>query len=228
MHADRLSASPGRMTDRPLPRLALIADRFTDTDRAETVLDAVDAGVRWVHLRDHGASRDVFYERAQALTRRIRAASDEALVSMNTHVSLAASIGDGVHLGWRGLSVDEARDVLGSDAWIGFSAHENLDAEGDRARGVDYYFFSPVYPTPSKPDHPGTGIGALRAFCRTADVPVLALGGVTPSRVSECRTAGAHGVAVLSGIMEVETPAAATRAYLRALSNVDFGRGPDR
>jgi thiamine-phosphate pyrophosphorylase len=85
-----------------------------------------------------------------------------------------------------------------------------------------------VYPTPSKPDHPGTGIGALRAFCQAADVPVLALGGVTPSRVSECRTAGAHGVAVLSGIMEVETPAAATRAYLRALSNVDFGRAPER
>jgi thiamine-phosphate pyrophosphorylase len=41
--------------------------------------------------------------------------------------------------------------------------------------------------------------------------------------VSACRTAGAHGVAVLSGIMEVETPAAATRAYLRALSKVDFG-----
>jgi thiamine-phosphate pyrophosphorylase len=46
--------------------------------------------------------------------------------------------------------------------------------------------------------------------------------------VSACRTAGAHGVAVLSGIMEVETPAAATRAYLRALSNVDFGRTPER
>jgi thiamine-phosphate pyrophosphorylase len=216
------------MTDRPLPRLALIADRFTDTDRAETVLDAVDAGVRWVHLRDHDASHDVFVDRARTLAERIRAESDAALISVNTHVSLAASLGDGVHLGWRGPSVEEARDVLGPNAWIGFSAHENLDAEGDRARGVDYYFFSPVYPTPSKPDHPGTGIGALRAFCRTADVPVLALGGVTPSRVSACRTAGAHGVAVLSGIMEVETPAAATRAYLRALSNVDFGRTPER
>jgi thiamine-phosphate pyrophosphorylase len=216
------------MTDRPLPRLALIADRFTDTDRAETVLDAVDAGVRWVHLRDHDASHDVFVDRARTLAERIRAASAAVLISVNTHVSLAASLGDGVHLGWRGPSVKEARDVLGPNAWIGFSAHENLDAEGDRARGVDYYFFSPVYPTPSKPDHPGTGIGALRAFCQAADVPVLALGGVTPSRVSECRTAGAHGVAVLSGIMEVETPAAATRAYLRALSNVDFGRAPER
>jgi len=212
------------MTDRFLPRLALIADRFTDTDRAETVLRAVDAGARWVHLRDHDASRDIFVDRAHTLTRRIRSASDDALVSVNTHVSLAAEIGDGVHLGWRGPSVKEARGVLGAEARIGFSAHDDLDAEGDRARGVDYYFFSPVYPTPSKPDHPGAGIGALRAFCRSADVPVLALGGVTPSRVSDCRAAGAHGVAVLSGIMDVETPAAATRAYLRALSTVDFGR----
>jgi thiamine-phosphate pyrophosphorylase len=212
-----------------LPRLALIADRFTCEDRADRAVRAVEAGVRWVHLRDHQASPDAFADRARTLTSRLRAASEEVLLSVNTHVPAAEEAADGVHLGWRGPSVQEARDRLGADAVIGFSAHDDLDADGDRARGVDYFFFSPVYPTPSKPDHPGTGVGALRRFCRTAaPVPVLALGGITPSRVRSCRAAGAHGVAVLSGIMEVDTPVAAARAYLRALSTVDFGREAQR
>lgn len=60
---------------------------------------------------------------------------------------------------------------------------------------------------------------ALRSFCQTAEpVPVFALGGITPERVAPCRTAGAHGVAVLSGILNATTPNAAARAYLRALA----------
>ena len=208
-----------------LPRLAVIADRFTEPDRAERILAAVDAGARWIHLRDHDTSLDTFAESARTLAARLRSGSDAVLLTVNTRVDLADELGDGVHLGWRGASVEEAREVLGHDALIGYSAHDDLDADGDRARGVDYHFFSPVYPTPSKPDHPGTGVGALRSFCKVADpIPVYALGGITPERVAECLQAGAYGVAVLSGIMEADVPAARTRAYLRALSNVDFSR----
>jgi len=208
-----------------LPRLAVIADRFTDPDRCDRVLAAVDAGAQWIHLRDHEASFDTFAESARRLASRLQSQSGDVLLTVNTRVNLAVDLGDGVHLGWRGASVEEAREVLGEDALVGYSAHDDLDAEGDRARGVDYYFFSPVYPTSSKPDHPGTGVAALRSFCLVAHpVPVYALGGLTPERVAECLHAGAYGVAVLSGIMEADVPAARTRAYLRALSNADFGR----
>lgn len=40
----------------PYPRLALIADGFTNDARADRAVEAVRAGVRWVHLRDHEAS----------------------------------------------------------------------------------------------------------------------------------------------------------------------------
>ncbi|MFB6097836.1 MAG: thiamine phosphate synthase [Salinibacter sp.] len=207
------------MGDLPYPRLALIADGFTDEDRADRAVRAVEAGVRWVHLRDHDASPAAFREAARTILPRLRAAADDVTVTINSHVDVADELNLGVHLGWRGPTVPEARDLLGADALIGYSAHEHVEAEGDRTKGVDYYFFSPVFPTSSKPDQPPTGIGPLRAFCRTAaPVPVLALGGITPERVSVCREVGARGIAVLSGIMEVDTPRAAARAYLRALA----------
>lgn len=203
----------------PYPRLALIADGFKNDARADRAVEAVEAGVRWVHLRDHDAGPDAFREAAHALVPRLRAAAEDITITINSHVDVADALELGVHVGWRGPPVPKARELLGPDALIGYSAHEHVEAEGDRTQGVDYYFFSPVFPTSSKPDRPPTGVGPLRAFCQTASpVPVLALGGITPERVSVCREAGARGVAVLSGIMDVDTPRAAARAYLRALT----------
>jgi len=209
------------MADLPYPRLALIADGFTDDTRAERALEAVKAGVRWVHLRDHEAGPASFLDAARGLVSRLRTAADNVTITINSRVDAADELGLGVHLGWRGPTAPEARKILGSEVLIGYSAHEHVEAEGDRTRGVDYYFFSPVFPTSSKPDQPPTGMGPLRAFCQAAaPSPVFALGGITPERVAACREVGARGVAVLSGIMGVETPRAAARAYLRALNKV--------
>lgn len=207
------------MAELPYPCLALIADGFTNDDRADRAVTAVNAGVRWVHLRDHQAGPDAFEDAARELTSRLRDVTEDVTVTVNTRLAVADALGTGVHLGWRGPSVVEARDLLGDDALLGYSAHDEIGLEGDRAPDVDYYFFSPIYATSSKPDQPPAGIPALRSFCQTAaPIPTLALGGITPERVQACREAGAEGVAVLSGIMEADLPVAATRAYLRAIA----------
>jgi len=207
------------MADLPYSRFVLIADEFTDDTRADRAVRAVEAGVRWVHLRDHDAGPEVFLESARSLVDQLRTAAPDVTVTVNSRIDAADELELGLHVGRRGPTVPKAREVLGPDALLGYSAHEHVEAEGDRTQGVDYYFFSPVFPTSSKPDQPPTGVGPLRAFCQTAaPIPVLALGGITPKRVPVCRGAGARGVAVLSGIMEVDTPRAAARAYLRALA----------
>ena len=209
------------MADLPYPCLALIADGFTNDERADRTVTAVKAGVRWVHLRDHQASRDAFEAAAQELVPRLRDMASDVTVTVNTRLPVAQDLGTGLHLGWRGPSVEEARAALDPGTLLGYSAHEEVGIAGDRALDVDYYFFSPVYETDSKPDQPPTGIAALRSFCQTAaPTPTIALGGISPERVRACREAGAEGVAVLSGIMDAEAPVAATRAYLRALGEL--------
>lgn len=209
------------MAHLPYPPLALIADRFTEPKRTDRALTAAKAGVRWIHLRDHQAGPDEFEDSARRLTSRLRDLSDDVTVTINTRLGVAKDLDAGLHVGWRGPSVSTARKELGSDTLLGYSAHEEIGIKGDRAPDVDYYFFSPVYETSSKPDQPAAGIPALRSFCQTAaPVPTFALGGVTPERVRACREAGARGVAVLSGIMETDVPVAATRAYLRAIAAV--------
>lgn len=200
-------------------RLALIADGFTAPDRAERVVTAVHAGVRWVHLRDHRTRRKDFAREAEVLIERLRALDAAVSISINTQVDVAKILETGLHVGRRGPSVQKARAQLGPDALVGYSAHDLPDTQSDRTQTPDYFFFSPVFPTSSKPDHPGMGTTVLETFCDMArPTPTLALGGITPDRVPRCRAAGAHGVAVLSGIMDADAPAAAARAYLRVLA----------
>ncbi len=201
-------------------RLVLIADGFTQADRVEQVLAAARAGVQWVHLRDHEAPPDAFDRAARRLIRQLWDLSDAIGISVNTQLDVAASLGVHVHLGRRGPSVSVARQRVGEDTLIGYSAHDEIEVQSDRLSDADYFFFSPVYPTSSKPDHQGTGVAALESFCAAAAPrPVLALGGITPERILTCRRAGAYGVAVLSGIMDATAPQAASRAYLRALAS---------
>lgn len=200
-----------------LPRLALIADGFTEAGRADRTVEAVRAGVPWVHLRDHAVRKEAFAKAARELAGRLCRATSGVLMSINSRTGVAEALGMGLHTGRHGPTPGGARERLPPDALVGVSTHGRDEAEAARG-AADYFFFSPVFPTASKPGHPGAGLKALRDFCRAFPaLPVLALGGVTPERTAACLDAGAHGVAVLSGILHADAPTDATRAYLKAL-----------
>ena len=202
----------------PPPRLVLIAEGFTQSAKAERIEAAVEAGVAWVHLRDHAAPADVFEQAAEALARRLRAIRPDVRVSVNGRLAVARRLGLGLHTGRRGPDVRAARQALGADALIGFSAHGLDEGRQALAAGADYLFYSPIFLTMSKPGQCGVGVGALAACCSAlAPAPVFALGGITPARVGACLEAGAHGVAVLSGILAADDPAQAAQAYREAL-----------
>lgn len=205
------------MTDgEPLPRLVLIADGFTSPTRAAAAAEAVRGGVRWVHLRDHEADEAAFGRAAAALADRLRAMSPDVRISANTRLDVAQALGLDAHVGVRGPSVAGAR-AASPEAVLGTSAHSMEAALQAKADGADYLFFSPIFPTSSKPGHPGVGLSALQTVCDAVTLPVYALGGVVPASVPACLDAGAHGIAVLSGILNAADPATRARTYLHAL-----------
>ena len=207
------------LLERPFPRLILIADGFTEPAAAARAEAAAGAGVPWVHLRDHAAPTDVFAEAARTLTARLRSVQPDVRISINARLPVAKRLGVGLHTGAAGPGIEVARQALGAGVPIGFSAHSVEEGRCARAAGADYLFFSPIFPTTSKPGQPDLGVRALEAFCEAVmPVPVFALGGVTPARVVVCLEAGAYGVAVRSGILAAENPAEAARAYGDALA----------
>jgi len=208
-----------------IPRLLLIADGFASGRAGQSpeevqqfVIAAVKAGVPWIQLRDHAADTALFASAAESLVRDLRAVAGEVLISVNTHIGVAAALNSALHVGWRGPSPVVAQAQRG-EAVISVAVHDEAEARHAATQGAGVLIFSPVFRTRTKPDHHGAGLPALSAVCAAVSVPVIALGGISPGRVRACLDAGAHGVAVLSGILDARPSdiEAIVQAYLAEL-----------
>ena len=205
-----------------VPRLVLVADAFA-AGRAEMAaadvrrraVEIAEAGVPGVMLRDHAAPPDAFAACAEALARDLRRANPDVWLAVSTRLDVARALGAGVHVGRRGPAVAEA--VAAGAAWVGFSAHSATQARAAATAGAAYVTFSPVFATRTHPGAAPSGVDPLGLAARTAGVPVLALGGMTPPRARLARMVGAHGAAVLSGLLFAFDAAKTARAFLDAV-----------
>ena len=135
-------------------------------------------------------------------------------IILNNERALASQLGVfGVHFPER---CSEKGDD-GSFLTKGYSVHSVEAAIEKQKKGADYIIFGHIYPTKSKPGLAPRGLAALKAVTSAVQIPVIAIGGITPQRVPECLQAGAAGVAVLSGVYEAEHPERAAKAYKQAL-----------
>ncbi len=180
-------------------RLLVVTDRHQAQkplpDQVEALLDA---GVRWIWLRD----KDLPPEQRRTLARDLaaRVAHHGATLTIGADVALAAECGAGVQLGV-GDDVAAARHRLGSRALIGVSAHSPREIVAAQAAGADYATLSPIFASASKPGYgPALGLEALRAASAWG-LPILALGGVSATTARDCIEAGAAGVAIMGPAM---------------------------
>ena len=193
-------------------RVMLITPEISERpDWLARTSEALAGGVRCVQLRAKNASARALMDAARTLRELTRAAGALFLVNGRVDVARAAAA-DGVHLGAAGLPAAAVRALLGAEAVIGYSAH--LGEAPAAWRGASYCTFSPVYPSPGKGE--AVGAAALQRFVAGADVPVVALGGVTAERMAEAAAAGASGAAVIREIFDAPDPAAAARRLCAA------------
>ena len=201
-------------------KLTLVTDR-TQTrgrDLAALVIQCVAAGLPAVQVRE----KDLPAADLAALCRQLRGPTREhgALLIVNVRADVALAVGaDAVQRTHASLSVAEIRSVVDKRLSIAASVHSRDDALAAEAEGAAFLVFGPVYDTASKRQYGSPqGLAKLEAVTRAVRIPVIAIGGITPERVAEVRTAGAHGVAAISAILAAESPADVTRRFLDALA----------
>jgi thiamine-phosphate pyrophosphorylase len=211
-------------TDHPIHfKLYVITDRTLCAPRPlyDVLHELLDHGVHALQLREKNLSDSEFMRLAQPIAKLCRAYSAQLFI--NSRLKLAVDLGAaGVHLPENSGSVDALRRASEKRLLIGCSVH-TLDAAKKREEeGADFVTYSPIFLTASKPGYgPAVGVENLGVVARAVNCPVFALGGVTPMRVSACIGAGAHGVAVMSGILSPKGSAARAEAYLRELRSTE-------
>jgi thiamine-phosphate pyrophosphorylase len=191
----------------------LVTDRHETRGRdlVDVVSAAVAGGVRLVQLRE----RDLPEVEVGALARRLleRLHGTGASLLVNGHPALALALDIGLHMSAAAPAAVSTKPLL-----YGRAAHDEVEVRRALADGVSYLVVGPVFPTGSKPGHPGVGLEVLsRLVTVAAPVPVFAIGGLTPERVGSVLAAGAHGVAVRAAILGAPDPARAARELVRAL-----------
>jgi thiamine-phosphate pyrophosphorylase len=201
----------------PDPALLLITDRHQASGHVlDVAAKALEAGCRWLSLRE----KDLPQEDQASLLRDLldHAQSCQARITLHGDPALARlSRIHGVHLA-AGSEVSAARRLLGKDALIGLSVHNADEARAADPKRVDYVIAGPVFETASKPDYgPTLGPEGLALIVKACPVPVIAIGGIRPENVPDCRAAGAAGVAVMGGIMRAKDPAEAVAQIIGAL-----------
>lgn len=207
---------------RALPSLLWISDGRGDLERLVGIVGAaVAGGLRAVQLREPSWSARQLVA-ACARVRPLLAAVDGVLL-VNDRVDVAAGGGcDGAQVGHRSLPVGAARTALGPRPWLGASCHDAGELAAAAAGGADFALLSPVWPTASKPGHPGLGLAAAGALTVGAPLPVHWLGGATVARIATARALPAPqrpaGFAVLGAIGAAADPQSATAELLQAVA----------
>lgn len=201
----------------PDPPLLLVTDRRQARRRlTDIVAAALEAGCRWVSLREKDLPRDEQVLLARALMPMAHAKG--AKLMLHGEAALARLAGaDGVHLP-SGSDPTAARTLLGPGKLLGVSIHTATEVEAIDSSLVDYALAGPAFETASKPGYgPEIGRKGLFAITRAARVPVLAIGGINTARVAELVAAGAAGVAVMGGVMRAVDPAQEVGALIATL-----------
>ncbi len=189
--------------------LYLVTDRkLCGSRKLETVVEeAVLGGVGIVQLREKSASTGEFVELAVRLRQLLDIYSVPLIINDRIDVALASGAA-GVHLGQSDMPYDAARRILGPGSIIGLSIENR--AQLDRANsieGLDYVAASPVFSTLTKTDiGEPWGLDGLREFCAFSAHPVVAIGGINLTNISEISRCGAVSAAVVSAIICSTSP----------------------
>lgn len=167
----------------------------------------VPLGVRTVQLRVKGAGHDdVLRQIAESLavTRR-----HNCQLIVNDYWREAIEAGaDYVHLGQEDLAAADVAAIESAGVRFGISTHSEDELEVALAAGPAYVALGPVYETRLKAmawEPQGlTRVAQWKA--RIGDLPLVAIGGITPQRANDVLAAGAQSVAVITDFMTAPEP----------------------
>jgi thiamine-phosphate diphosphorylase len=216
-----------------IPRLHLVTDDSilsagSFLARARKVLEEGGPEVAF-HLRGPGLGGRALFRLGAGLAELAEGTGALLLVNDRLDVGLALGL-PGAHLGQRSLPPGDARRILGESRILGLSVHDEKEAREAGAGVLDFLVAGTLFETSSHPGRRPAGLDLLDRLRAPHPLPLIGIGGITPERVREVLSAGAHGIAVRGGVWESEDPARSVGVYLRELESLAFvrpGGGPE-
>jgi len=123
-----------------------------------------------------------------------------AVLLMNSAVASVDTPVDGIHLTSRDLWASDKRPA--NCRWLAASCHNLADLQHAEKIGVDFVALAPVLPTKTHPGMTGLGWQQFTALVDQVNLPVYALGGMSPDHLQMARYAGGQGIAAIRAFLD--------------------------
>lgn len=183
---------------------------------AAMITRLVPLGVKLVQLRFKGDADDI---PAQIATSLAICTRHGAQLVVNDHWQAALDMGaDFIHLGQEDLDTADNAAIARAGVRLGVSTHDR--AELDRALRLQpaYIALGPIWPTLLKqmPWRP-QGLEKLSRWkVLIGEIPLVAIGGLTPTRLPDVFAAGADVAVVVTDLVAAPDPEQQTRLWIEA------------
>jgi thiamine-phosphate pyrophosphorylase len=161
----------------------------------------IEGGVDLIQLRGKAKSVDELVDLAGELHEITSSASIPLVVNDHAGVCQRVMV-EGVHVGQNDDSITVAREKAGRAIIVGKSTHSLDQARAAKAEGADYIGFGPIFATPTKPDYKPIGLDNIKQAHADVTLPIFCIGGIKIDNLKQVIAAGAHRVAIVSGLLK--------------------------
>lgn len=194
------------------------------TDSVGLIRKLLPIGVKLVQLRIKDLPEDQLRQRireAQLCCQRYG-----AQLVLNDYWKLALELNlDFIHLGQEDLQKADFQALRRASIKFGISTHDRAELDIALALRPDYIALGPIYPTLLKKMkwYPQGLEKITRWKHRIKDIPLVAIGGITPERIKPVLAAGADSLAVVTDIQTACDPVGRCNAWLHQLAGNAYG-----
>ena len=180
---------------------------------------ACKVGVKAVLLREKDMSASELLHTAREIKKITSEYNSRLFINDRLDIALLSKA-DGFHSPGKGILSSQSKK-FNSQLITGKSIHSVKDAKIAEGAGYDYIMFGPVFRTPAKIKYGSPqGLEKLVGICESVNIPVFAVGGITPQRIKKCLDSGAHGVAVIRSIMKSDDVNKTVYDFVRVLGGL--------
>jgi len=188
-------------------------------DRAHWIDTLAPLGVQLVQLRIKDLAGDALKEELQNAV--LLGKKHHCEIWINDHWQLAIDIeADGVHLGQDDLNSANIDAIKMAGLKLGISTHCHYEVARAHALQPSYIAVGPVFPTQTKsmPWRP-LGIEGVKYWREVLNYPLVAIGGIDQSNLSNFANTGIEMIAMISAITQSNDPVKSTQKFIETLNN---------
>jgi len=190
---------------------------------AEQVEEALKGGATIIQLREKDLDDNAFLEEAKQIQKICKRYQAKLIINDNVSVAMKMNA-DGIHIGQKDMSMQDAKAMIGEDKILGVSVQTVEQAMFAEQMGADYLGVGAVFPTTSKSDADAVSYEMLQSICHAVNIPVVAIGGIGEHNILTLADSGIAGVAVISAIFAAPDIRQATAELKKLTEQVtDYG-----